>query len=89
MMYSAYFDRIANHDQAVLLVESLQKDLLLPTSSLPVGSKPGSWFLIELRDEEITTIELDEEKTNKMENDIQNRLKRLQSRKKSRFKKRQ
>lgn len=87
-MYSAYFDRIANNNQAVLLVESIQKDILLPISSLPTGSKPGSWFLIMLRDEEITSIELDEAKTKQMENDIQNRLKRLQLRKKSRFKKR-
>ncbi len=87
-MYSAYFDRIANNDQAVLLVESIQKDILLPTSLLPAGSEPGNWFLIMLQDEEITSIELDEAKTKQMENDIQNRLKRLQSRKKSRFKKR-
>lgn len=87
-MYSAYFDRITNNDHAVLLVESIQKDFLLPTSSLPVGSKPGSWFLIALQNETIISIELDEAKTIQMENEIQNRLTRLQSRKKSRFKKR-
>ncbi len=87
-MYSAYFDRIANHDQAVLLVESLQKDFLLSPSSLPEGSEPGNWFLVEVQGNNITSIQLDEEKTQQMEIEIQNRLTRLQSRKKSRFKKR-
>lgn len=87
-MHAAYFDRIANDHQAVLLVESIRKDFLVPISKLPQGSAPGSWFLVEIQEEKITSIKLDEEKTKEMEDEIHNRMTRLQSKKRSRFKKR-
>lgn len=87
-MYSAYFDRVANNGHAVLLVESMNQDFLFPTSSLPKGSEPGNWFLVEIQNDTITSIQFDEKKTNKMEKNIQDRLKRLQSKKKSKFKRR-
>lgn len=87
-MYSAYFDRTTVNNQAVLLIESDLREILLPAALLPEDSEPGNWFLITVQDDTVTSIQFDEEKTTKMANDVQSRLARLQSRKKSRFKKR-
>lgn len=86
-MESAYFDRITDKNQAVLLIDSIGENIILPLANLPDKSIPGHWFLISIKDHEVTSIQFDENKTNLMKNDIQNRLQRLQSRKKSRFKK--
>ena len=85
-MYSAYIDRFTDNNQALLLVESLQKEFHVPTSSLPTGSSEGSWLLVEIREDTIITLQLDEKKTNDMKTDTQNRLQRLKSKKTSRFK---
>lgn len=85
-MYSAYLDRITDNNQAVLLVDTIQKEFKLPATSVPSGSKPGSWFQVTIENDAITSIKIDEEKTNAMKGDIQNRLARLQANKKSRFK---
>ena len=85
-MYSAYIDRFTDNNQALLLVESLQKEFHVPTSSLPNRSSEGSWLLVEIREDTIITLRLDEKKTNDMKTDTQNRLQRLKSKKTSRFK---
>ena len=85
-MYSAYLDRFTDNNQALILVESLQKEYHVPTSSLPTGSSEGSWLLVEIRDATIISLRLDEKKTSDMKTDTQNRLQRLKSKKTSRFK---
>lgn len=87
-MHSAYLDRITDNDQAVLLIDNLQKNFLIPISSLPSGSKPGIWFNVTIQGDQVSSIKFDEEKTAQMSSDIQNRLTRLQSKKNSRFKRR-
>lgn len=87
-MDSAYFDRITENQQAILLVESSQKNVLVPLGSLPHGSVPGHWFLVKLADEQLISIQFDEKKTREITEDIQGRLARLQGKKKSRFKRR-
>lgn len=85
-MESAYFDRIGDHEKAVLLVEGIMKTITLPLSTLPNGSKPGQWFLIHLEQDQITSIHFDEHKTKQMTDTIQEQFTRLQSKKISRFK---
>jgi hypothetical protein len=87
-MYSAYLDRFTDNQQALVLVESLQKEFHVPTSSLPTGSKEGSWLLVDIQGDAVTLLQLDEKKTSDMKRDIQNRMQRLQSKKTSRFKRR-
>lgn len=87
MMDSAYLDRITNDNQAVLLIENTQQNLLYPAFSLPTGSKPGTWFHVTIQENNITSIQIDIEKTMQMKSQIQNRLSRLQANQKSRFKK--
>lgn len=87
-MYEAYFDRTTDDNQALLLVEQLKKEFHVPLTLLPTNSAPGNWFQIQIENEEVTFIQVDEEKTKEMKENIQNRLARLQAKKKSRFKKR-
>ncbi|QUW23121.1 DUF3006 domain-containing protein [Sporosarcina sp. Marseille-Q4063] len=85
-MYSAYLDRFTDNHQALILVESLQKEFHVQTSSLPTGSNEGSWLLVEIQGDAVTSLQLDEKKTQDMKRDTQNRLERLKSKKLSRFK---
>lgn len=87
-MYEAYFDRTTDNDQAVLLVEHLQKEYHVSLSSLPSGSTPGNWFQVQIDNGTIRSIQANEKKTKEMQDAIQSRLTRLQSNKKSRFKRR-
>lgn len=85
-MYSAYLDRFTEKNQALILVESLQKEYHVPTSSLPTGCSEGSWLLVEIQDDTILSLRLDEKKTSDMKTETHSRLQRLKSKKTSRFK---
>lgn len=87
-MDSAYFDRITDDHQAVLLIESSQKNIIVPLGSLPKGSEPGHWFLVTIENNQLLAIQHDDVKTKEMTEEIQNRLSRLQAKKTSRFKRR-
>lgn len=85
-MYEAYFDRITDDNQALLLVEQLTKEFHVPLNLLPTNSTPGDWLKIQIENEEVSFIQTDDEKTKEMKDNIQNRLARLQAKKNSRFK---
>ncbi|CAM3174521.1 DUF3006 domain-containing protein [Filibacter tadaridae] len=85
-MYAAYFERLTDNNQALLLVEELQKQFHVDTSALPVGSKVGMWFSVGVEDDQLVSILLDEDKTQTMKQEIDDRMQRLQSKKTSRFK---
>lgn len=87
-MYSAYFDRITDENKAVLLIDDLEENFIVLLTDLPDGCVPGQWLLISLEDQQLTSAEIDENKATEMQSEIENRLQRLQSRKKSKFKKR-
>lgn len=87
-MYSAYLDRFTNSEEALLIVESLHKEFHVAQSFLPAESTRGTWFVVEVQDDEITSIAIDIEKTNEMKEKIGDRMARLQSKKKSKFKRR-
>jgi len=40
-------DRIEDNEQAVILIEDLGEELIVPKRDLPLGSKANTWFLIE------------------------------------------
>lgn len=84
-MYSAYLDRFTDDGTALILIESLQKEFHVLPTSLPAGSSAGTWLSVDLEDGQIISIQLDEQKTNDIQNNIQRRMQRLQSKKKSRF----
>lgn len=85
-MYAAYFERITDDDSALMIVESLQRQFHISQTLLPENSVVGSWFLADIHNGEIISLEYDESKTESMKSEIENRIQRLQSKKKSRFK---
>ncbi len=88
-MYTAYFDRLTDDGHALLIVEQLKKEYHVPTAALPKGSLAGTWFLVEIEHDVITSMQIDAQKTKIMQNQIDNRMQRLKSNKKSRFKRKQ
>ena len=87
-MYSAYLDRFTDDDQALILIDSLNEQFHVPTILLPNGSVAGTWFLVEVQDEEITFLEIDKSKAERMEAEIDTTMQRLRLKKRSRFKRR-
>ena len=85
-MYKAYLDRFTDNEQAILLVDKLQQEFHIEISTLPSGSTPGTWFLVTIENDEITHVQIDEEKTAEMKQEIDERMQRLKSKKTSRFK---
>jgi hypothetical protein len=85
-MYSAYLDRFTDNDKALLLVEGLQKEFHVDKFALPPSSIVGTWFLVEIQGDEITSFQVDEGKTTEMKQEIDDRMQRLKSKKTSRFK---
>lgn len=85
-MYSGYLDRFTDTTDALILVDSLQQQFHVPASSLPPNSVAGTWLLVEIQDDEITTIQIDTEKTQAMVQEVEDRMQRLKTKKTSRFK---
>lgn len=85
-MYKAYIDRFTDYGKAVLLVDQLKKEFLIAIDSLPTGSAPGTWFTVTIENDEISNFQFDEEKKTAMEQEVAERMKRLKSKKSSRFK---
>jgi len=85
-MYSAYLDRFTDNDKALLLVEELRKEFHVDISALPFSSKVGTWFLVDIQGDEITSFQTDEGKTLEIKKVIDDRMQRLKSKKTSRFK---
>ncbi|HLR40837.1 MAG TPA: DUF3006 domain-containing protein [Virgibacillus sp.] len=44
-------DRMEDNEQAVILIEDLGEELIVPRQDLPLGSKANMWFLIEKNNE--------------------------------------
>jgi hypothetical protein len=85
-MYPAYLDRFTDNEKALLLVEELQKEYHVDISVLPTGSTAGTWLLVEIQGDELTSFQVDEVKTAEMRQKTDDRMQRLKSKKNSRFK---
>jgi len=85
-MHSAYLDRFTDNNRALLLIDELKKEILMDKSQLPEESIVGTWFLVEIQNDLIIKITIDSSKTKLMEQEIGDRMERLKSSKKSRFK---
>ncbi|MEC1157848.1 DUF3006 domain-containing protein [Cytobacillus horneckiae] len=86
-MYSAYFDR-KEGNQAVILIESLKKQITVHAEKLPEDCFPGTWLKIELQDGQPSHIHIDKDKTEKEQAKTAGLLAKLQSKKgKSNYKK--
>src|SRR5699024_11477327 len=81
-------DRIEDNDMAVILIEEINKELIIPLHELPSGSKENMWFHIEKKGEMFEVISIDS-KTTRQETEKSNELmKKLQEKQKqSKYKK--
>lgn len=82
-----YIDRIEEGRYAVLLVEALAKEIIVDVSELPEGAKEGTYLKVTLIDGDVQRMTINQKETDKMEQEIKEKLQRIQSRsRKSRFK---
>ncbi|HLR40835.1 MAG TPA: DUF3006 domain-containing protein [Virgibacillus sp.] len=82
-------DRIEDNDMAVILIEEINKELIIPLHELPSGSKESTWFHIEKRDETFEVISIDSKTTSQEAEKSTDLMKKLQEKRKdSKFKKR-
>lgn len=49
--HGGVLDRMEDNEQAVILMEDLGEELIVPKWDLPLGSKTNTWFLIEKNNE--------------------------------------
>lgn len=78
-----YFDRIEDNQLAVILVEELNKEFVLPVTELPKGSNPKTWFDLVITQDKITSININHEKTESGQEKVDDMLTKLRSRSKS------
>ncbi|WHZ05596.1 DUF3006 domain-containing protein [Neobacillus sp. YX16] len=87
-MIKGFLDRIEDNQFAVILVEEMKKEFIIPKKDLPQGSKENSYFEITIENEKITSIELDEQTTLSEQEQVDDMMTKLRSKSKgSKFKK--
>ncbi|SDN48705.1 DUF3006 family protein [Bacillus sp. OK048] len=87
-MIKGYLDRIEDNKFAVILVDEIKKEFIVPTVQLPEGSKVNSYFELTIENEKITSITLDEQTTFSEQKKINEMMTKLRSKSKgSKFKK--
>jgi len=74
-----YFDRIEDNQLAVILVEELNKEFVLPVTELPKGSNPKTWFDLVITQDKITSIIINHEKTESGQEKVDDMLTKLRS----------
>ena len=70
-------DRIEDGQNAVILLEQHEREIILPVEQLPAGSAIGSWFNIAMEDGEVSIILLDETTTAEKADHVSGLLKKL------------
>lgn len=80
MIEKAVIDRIVDGKTAVILVGENEIQYEYPANKLPEGAKEGSWLRVEVEEDEITTIELDQQETNIVSDRIQSKMDKLRKR---------
>ncbi|NWQ44034.1 DUF3006 domain-containing protein [Bacillus sp. EB106-08-02-XG196] len=83
-----YLDRIEDNQYAVILVEEMKKEFIIPKEDLPHGSKGNSFFKITIENEKITSMVVDEQATLSEQEKVDDMMTKLRSKSKgSKFKK--
>lgn len=73
-------DRFEDNDQAVILIEEVQKALVIPKKDLPKGSQQGTWFLIEEKNSNYKILSIDHETTRKQKEKSDRLMDKLRAR---------
>lgn len=85
-MYSGYLDRFTDTNEALILIDTLQQQFHVPASLLPADSTVGTWFLVDVQEDNIITMQIDMDKTQAVAQEVEERMQRLKVNKTSRFK---
>lgn len=72
-------DRIEDGQYAVILLEQLNQEIVLPVERLPAGSGVGSWFGITMESGEVMSITLDEKISSEKEDQASELLQKLKN----------
>lgn len=72
-------DRFEDNNQAVILIEEIQKALVIPLSELPQGSKENTYFHIEEKNGDYKIISIDQETTKRQARKSEELLEKLRS----------
>ncbi|MBU5468332.1 DUF3006 domain-containing protein [Virgibacillus sp. MSJ-26] len=75
---SAFFDRFVDREQAVLLFEDLNEEIVIPGYALPDKAKPGTWVSIWIDKNGCTRIGVNEEKTSKEQQQTRKLIEQLE-----------
>jgi hypothetical protein len=87
-MIKGYLDRIEDNQFAVILVEEIKKEFVIPVEDLPEGSKKNSYFEMSIENDKISSIKLDEQTTQTEQEKVDDLMTKLRSKSKgSKFKK--
>nr|WP_240795393.1 DUF3006 family protein [Aquibacillus halophilus] len=81
-------DRIEEGKFAVILVDEINKEFILPKAELPVGSSEQSYFDLTIENDKITSLKLNEQTTSTEQEKVDNLISKIRSKNKdSKFKK--
>ena len=82
-------ERIEDSRIAVILIEEEGREIHLPVTELPEGSKVSTWFDVEMTEGEVTFLRIDPVVTEEKNRAAQEMLQRIKSKKyKSKFRRR-
>jgi ABC-type uncharacterized transport system ATPase subunit len=83
-----YLDRIDDNKFAVILVEGLDKEFVIPKDVLPEGSTVKSYLDLTIENDEITGVTLNEQQTRNEQQKVDELMSKLRSiNKRSKFQK--
>jgi hypothetical protein len=79
MKMKGVLDRIEDNKFAVILVDELRKEFVIPKDQLPDGTKPNAWLDLTITDDNITSVRLNKEATSVEEEKVENMMNKLLS----------
>lgn len=75
-------DRFEDNEKAVILIEELNVEFIIPTDVLPQGSQVNTWFTLEKKDNHYKILSIDKELTEKQSKKTSDLMEKLRARKK-------
>ncbi|MDT8860997.1 DUF3006 domain-containing protein [Alkalihalobacillus sp. MEB130] len=89
MKVKGVLDRIVDGEVGVILVDELKKEFTVNKERLPERIKEGAWFTLIIEEDDIQSIEVDEEKTEEVRQKVNSQLDRIRKKSSgSKFKRR-
>jgi len=87
MRMQGFLDRVEDGEQAVILIDDIQKALVIPIVELPKGSKEGTYFNIEEKSGQFRVLSIDKRATEREEKKSAMMMEKLRAKQKeSKFK---